>query len=86
MVGAVTATAGGLVLAGEFTDDFLAFDAETGEELLRFNTGGPIGGVIASYEVDGRQYVAVMSGRPSPRWNGRHAGAPTALVFALPDE
>jgi len=86
MVGAVTTTAGGLVLAGELTGDFLVFDARSGAELLRFNTGGPIGGGIVSYEVEGKQYVAVMSGRPSPFWTGAHPGSPTALVFALPDE
>ena len=86
MVGAVTTTAGGVVLAGELTGDFLIFDAQTGKELLRFNTGGSIGGGIVSYEVEGNQYVAVMSGRPSPLWVGAHPGSPTALVFALPDE
>ena len=86
MVGAVTTTAGGLVLTGELTGDFLIFDARSGKELLRFNTGGPIGGGIVSYEVEGKQYVAVMSGRPSRFWLGAHSGSPTALVFALPNE
>jgi PQQ-dependent dehydrogenase (methanol/ethanol family) len=84
MVGAVTTTAGGLVFTGELTGDFLAFDARTGKLLLRFNTGGPIGGGIVSYEVDGKQYVAVMSGRPSPLWSGASPGSATAFVFALP--
>jgi len=84
MVAAVTTTAGGLVLTGELTGDFLVFEAASGRELYRFNTGGPIGGGVVSYEVRGKQYIAVMSGRPSPFWTGAHAGSPTAFVFALP--
>jgi alcohol dehydrogenase (cytochrome c) len=86
MVGAVTTTAGGLVLTGELTGDFLVLDAASGKELYRFNTGGPIGGGIVSYEVKGKQHIAVMSGRPSFFWMGAHPGAPTAFVFTLPEE
>ncbi len=84
MLSAVTTTSGGLVLTGELTGDFLALDAATGEELYRFNTGGPMGGGVVTYALDGRQYIAVMSGRPSGYWIGEHPGAPTILVFALP--
>jgi alcohol dehydrogenase (cytochrome c) len=82
MVGAVTATAGGLVFTGEITGDFLAFDAETGQELFRHDTGGPIGGGVVTYAVSGRQYVAVTSGRASI-WFGIH-GSPRIMVYALP--
>lgn len=85
LVGAVTTTAGGLVFTGELTGDFLVFEARSGKLLLRFNTGGPIGGGIVSYEVEGKQYVAVMSGRPSPLWSGANPGSATAFVFALPE-
>jgi alcohol dehydrogenase (cytochrome c) len=44
-------TAGGLLLTGELTRDFLALDARDGRELYRFNTGGPMGGGIVTYEV-----------------------------------
>ena len=84
MLAAVTTTAGGLVFTGELTGDFLAFDAATGRELYRFNTGDPIGGGVVTYEVDGRRYVAVASGRPSPFWINEHPGAPTVFVFSLP--
>jgi alcohol dehydrogenase (cytochrome c) len=84
MVAAVTTTAGGLVLTGELTGDFLALDAASGKELFRFNTGGPIGGGVVSYEVKQKQYVAVMSGRPSPFWTEVHPGSPTVFVFAIP--
>jgi alcohol dehydrogenase (cytochrome c) len=84
MLSGVTTTAGGLVLAGELTGDFLVLEASSGRELYRFNTGGPIGGGIVSYAVKGKQYVAVMSGRPSPLFTGSDAGSPTAFVFAIP--
>jgi alcohol dehydrogenase (cytochrome c) len=48
---AVTTTAGGVVFGGELTGHFIALDATTGKVLHRFQTGGPIGGGIVSYEV-----------------------------------
>jgi alcohol dehydrogenase (cytochrome c) len=83
MVGAVTSTAGGVVMTGELTGDFVVFDAMTGKDLYRFNTGGPIGGGVATYSIGGTQYVAVMSGSPSPFWVDENPGAPTVFVFAL---
>ena len=95
MVAAVTTTAGDVLFTGELTGDFLALDAKTGDVLYRFNTGGPMGGGIVTYAVDGRQYVAAASGSPSNFWvesprggleaaSGKGAGAPTIVVFALP--
>ena len=51
--------------------------------LYRFHTGGPMGGGIVTYEIDGTQYIAVMSGLPSGFWVDEYAGSPTAFVFAL---
>jgi alcohol dehydrogenase (cytochrome c) len=84
MVAAVTTTAGGVLFTGELTGDFLALDARSGEELYRFNTGGPMGGGIVTYNAGGRQYVAAASGSPSSFWVDRNAGSPTIVVFALP--
>jgi alcohol dehydrogenase (cytochrome c) len=86
MVAAVTTTAGGLVLTGELTGDFLVLDAATGSVLYRFNTGGPIGGGVVTYGTGGRQYVAVSTGSPSDFWVSRDTGSPTIVVFALPSE
>jgi alcohol dehydrogenase (cytochrome c) len=83
IVGAVTSTAGGLILAGELTGDFVVFDADNGAVKYRFNTGGPIGGGIVTYEVAGRQYIAVASGRPSRFWIEQNSGNPLVMVFAL---
>jgi len=72
-----------LVLGGELTGDLVAFDAASGDVRYRFNTGGPIGGGIVTYEVRGRQYIAVASGRPSRFWVQEHSGNPVVMVFAL---
>ncbi len=85
MVAGVTPTAGGLVFTGTPSGAFWGLDAETGEILYEFQTGGALGGGISSYAVNGRQYIAVTSGSASKTiW--KTAGAPTLIVFALPAE
>jgi alcohol dehydrogenase (cytochrome c) len=84
LLAAVTTTAGGVVLTGELTGDFLVLDARSGLERYRFNTGGPMGGGIVTYSVGGKQYVAAMSGQPGSFWVGQHTGSATVLVFGLP--
>ena len=59
---------------------------ELSDELYRFHTGGPIGGGVVTYTVNGKQYVAVSSGDPSIlNWRLDHTGSPTVLIFALPE-
>ena len=61
--GPVLATAGDLVFMGGTNDRyFRAFDANTGEILWQQRTNSGITGVPVTYELDGRQYVAVQSG------------------------
>jgi alcohol dehydrogenase (cytochrome c) len=84
MVSAITATKGNAIFTGEPNGDFLALDARDGKVLYRFNTGGAIGGGVVTYEEGGKQYVAVMSGRPSAFWVNNYPGAPTVFLFALP--
>lgn len=61
--GPVLATAGDLIFMGGTNDRyFRAFDARTGELLWRQRTNSGITGVPSTYEVNGRQYVAVLSG------------------------
>jgi plastocyanin len=61
-------TAGGLIFHGEPDGNFVAFDAKTGDELWRFQTGFGADAPPMSYEVDGTQYVAIATGgqRSSP--------------------
>jgi alcohol dehydrogenase (cytochrome c) len=61
--GPVLATAGGVVFAGGTNDRyFRAFDASNGKILWEFRTGSGVNGVPVSFEIDGKQYVAVQSG------------------------
>jgi hypothetical protein len=64
------------------TGDFLAFDAASGRELHRFNTGAGLLGGVVTYAVGGRQYVAAVSGGGSHNF-GRE-GSPTVFVLAVP--
>ena len=61
MAGAM-ATGGDLVFTGTLTGEFMAFHAETGEELWRFRTGSGIIGLPITWESDGVQYITVLSG------------------------
>ena len=61
--GPVLATAGDLIFMGGTNDRyFRAFDAHTGDELWKQRTNSGVTGVPSTYEVDGVQYVAVLSG------------------------
>jgi alcohol dehydrogenase (cytochrome c) len=50
------------LLGGTNDRNFRAFDAKSGSVLWEFKTNSGITGVPSTYEVDGVQYVAVMSG------------------------
>jgi alcohol dehydrogenase (cytochrome c) len=41
---------------------FFALDAESGTPVWRFQTGGEIWSNPISYQVDGRQYIAIAAG------------------------
>jgi alcohol dehydrogenase (cytochrome c) len=55
-------TAGGLVFTGAATGEFLAFDAQTGNQLWQFQTGSGIIGLPVTWEHQGNQYISVVSG------------------------
>jgi PQQ-dependent dehydrogenase (methanol/ethanol family) len=56
------ATAGDVVFYGTLEGYLKAVDAKTGKELYRFKTPSGIIGNINTYEYDGKQYIAVLSG------------------------
>ncbi len=61
--GPVLTTGGGLVFAGGTSDrKFRAFDAKTGQVLWQIGTNSGVIAPPSSYSVDGKQYVAVVSG------------------------
>lgn len=67
----VLGTAGGVVFASDPEGSLVALDARTGVMLWHYQTGGEIRSSPISYEVDGKQYVAI-------------AGDSTLFVFGLP--
>jgi PQQ-dependent dehydrogenase (methanol/ethanol family) len=68
----VLSTAGGLLFFGESSGGFAAVDAKTGKYLWHYETNHAMKASPMTYEVDGKQYVAIASG-------------PNVLSFALPD-
>ncbi|MGR3444124.1 MAG: PQQ-dependent methanol/ethanol family dehydrogenase [Thalassococcus profundi] len=73
--GGVMTTAGGLVFFGTPEGKFVALDDETGEELWSFQTGSGIVGQPVTWDMDGEQYVSVISGWGGavPLWGGEVA-------------
>ena len=61
LTGVVT-TAGNLAFVGDFDRVFHAFDTKTGKQLWTTRLGTGVEGHIASFSVDGKQYIAVMAG------------------------
>ncbi len=81
------ATGGRLVFGGDVNGRFRAFDDETGEILWEINLGAEVVGYPISYAVDGKQYVAVNTGRGlggvgTPEI--RPSGNANLFIFALP--
>jgi alcohol dehydrogenase (cytochrome c) len=61
--GPMLATGGGLVFSGGTNDrKFHAFDAATGKLLWEYPTNSGITGQPSSFMIDGKQYIAVLSG------------------------
>ena len=73
--GGVLTTRGNLVFTGTPEGYLKAFDAKTGKELWKFQTGSGVVGSPVTWEQDGEQYVAVMSGWGGavPLWGGEVA-------------
>ncbi len=62
MMGGALATAGNLVFVGEGNGWFDAFNAKTGKKLWHFQLGAGVNAPPISYEVNGKQYIAVPAG------------------------
>ncbi|HEY7650517.1 MAG TPA: PQQ-dependent dehydrogenase, methanol/ethanol family [Methylomirabilota bacterium] len=61
--GGMLTTASGLLFHGDIRGTFKALDAKTGRTLWQFNTGSGISAAPMTFALDGKQYVAVVSGR-----------------------
>ena len=69
------ATAGGLIFTG-FTDGtFAAYDDTTLQQVWKINMGIGFNAPPMSFEVNGKQYIAILSGL-SPIAKGKHALIP----------
>ena len=76
-------TAGGLLFRGEPDGDFVAVDAVTGKILWKFQTGFGADAPPIVYEVDGEQYVAIVTGGNSIQ---RSATGDAVWSFSLKGE
>ncbi|MEZ4632926.1 MAG: PQQ-dependent dehydrogenase, methanol/ethanol family [Deinococcales bacterium] len=70
--GGTLATGGNLVFHGDLKRYLNAYNAQTGEKLWSFRTNSGVIGVPSTYEIDGKQYVAVWAGYGGaiPLWGG----------------
>lgn len=93
--GSALVTAGDLLFWGDMNRRFRAFDAETGKVLWEVPLGGMIMASTISYAVDGKQYVAVLTGDGQSGSAGPLQNTPSVkpvrghnavYVFALPDK
>ena len=90
---ALLATGGDLVFGGDLAGALRAFDAETGKVLWETSLGAQVTGHPVTFAVDGKQYVAVSTGRSNMTGGLTRltpdvapAESPNKLfVFALPD-
>jgi quinohemoprotein ethanol dehydrogenase len=89
--GGTVTTAGNLVFQAINDGRLMAYSADKGEKLLEMPTGLKSGmGPPITYQVDGKQYVALMGGVGTVIGNAgpQNAATPTPpklLVFALSD-
>jgi len=60
--GAVLATAGDVLFWGDLDHMFRAFDADSGKVLWEQKLNGPVQNSTITYAVNGKQYVAVLTG------------------------
>ena len=84
MLAAVTATSTDLLFTGELGGDFLVLDARDGTVLYQHNTGGAMNGGIVTYQIGGKQYVAVTSGSANGRLWRTPAGSASVIIFSIP--
>jgi alcohol dehydrogenase (cytochrome c) len=80
--GAMLVTAGGVVFSGGTNDrHFHAFDAASGKLLWEFPTNSGILAPPSSFTIDGKQYIAVLTG-----WGGDSRGMQANLNRVFPGE
>jgi len=81
LMGGTLTTAGNLVFTGEGNGSFNAYDATNGKKLWSFNAGAGVNSPPVSYEIGGKQYIAVAAGGNTQLDFKR---GNSIVVFALP--
>ena len=65
--GGILTTAGNLVVQGNAAGDLTAYRADSGEKLWSMFAQSPVMAAPVTYEINGEQYIAVLSG-----WGGAY--------------
>lgn len=79
----ILSTAGNLLVTATYDGTIMAIDATTLEELWTFSTGIGIKAPVITYEVNGKQYFAVVAGERQPGDLARNLGVPGAETFPV---
>ena len=82
IVGAVTATAGGVVFAGDMAGNFYVLDSASGKVVYRDDLRGAVGGGVITFNTGAGQKVAVSTGMQSKIWPTPKATAQIQVLAA----
>lgn len=82
LLGGILSTQTGLVFSGEGSGELFALDSKTGQTLWSGRSEAGVNAPPISYEIDGRQYIAVAAG--GNKLFGYKTGQ-KLMVWALPD-
>ena len=91
----ILTTAGGVLFTGWMDRQFVAYDQATGRELWSTGVTGVPNASPITYAVDGKQYVAIVTGHGNPLSSGvpdvipetqlPSVNSSSVYVFALPE-
>ncbi|MEO6153638.1 MAG: PQQ-binding-like beta-propeller repeat protein [Croceibacterium sp.] len=92
----ILTTAGGIVMTGWMDRQVVAYDQRTGKELWSSGVTGVPNASPITYSVDGKQYIAIVTGAGNPLSSGipdvipetqmPSVNSSSVYVFALPDQ
>lgn len=82
MLAGITPTAGGITFAGDLGGNFYVLDSASGNIVHQTDIGGAMAGGLVTYEIAGKQYVAMASGNISRNAFG-DVGLPSVVIMTL---
>lgn len=80
VIGGITPTAGGIVLAGDNAGNFYVLNSDSGAVLRKIPTGGSVSGGVVTFEQNAKQYIAFTAGNTSVGVFGA-VGRPSIVVM-----